>query len=344
MLLPRTLLCLTQAWLVLADTQLVLNQLQTISATTSPLTYTLPSSPNPVSVSVASCSYPRSTPRFFVSNGSVSSPGPDDLGQQDVFEIDISEYSLGNVTVQVTNTAVLAVYNATDMTFEVGVSDQGESSFLPPLYASHSTLSCLQQCWKCACPPSLLSRAVWLLWRSGMRDRQRLAADPLLVFVWSILIMSFSRADTPGSRRSPTFQRQHRKPGAHVLPSNRSPRILCPVVSKLHPASSKHVPAPGTGVSRRVLLVHRCHDIFSIQLLAVHWLCVPRLGEQRWAIPHPIRQQRAVATRFRWLAVAVVRQRPGSEHQLHSICGEGRDPSLTSRIFHHQIWYVCPPA
>ena len=126
MSLQRTLLCLAQAWLVLADTQLVLNQLQTVSATSSPLTYALPSSPNPVSVSVALCSYPRSTPRFFVSNGSVTMPGPNDLGQQDVFELDVSEYSLGNVTVQVTNTGVLAVYNATDMSFEVGVSDEGE--------------------------------------------------------------------------------------------------------------------------------------------------------------------------------------------------------------------------
>ena len=126
MLLPRTLLCLMQAWLVLADTRLALNQLQTISATASPLTYALPSSANPVSVSVALCSYPRSTPRFFVSNGSITTPGPDNLGQQDVFEIDVSEYSLGNVTVQVASTGVLSVYNATGMSFEVGVSDEGE--------------------------------------------------------------------------------------------------------------------------------------------------------------------------------------------------------------------------
>ncbi|KAH9916536.1 stretch-activated cation channel Mid1 [Fomitopsis serialis] len=125
MLLPRTLLCLAQAWLVLADTQLVLNQLQTVSATTSPLTYSLPTSQRPVSVSVALCSYQQSaTPRFFVSNGSVMSPGPDDLGE-DVFELELDGYSLGNLTVQVTSSGVLAVYNATDMSFEVGVSDDG---------------------------------------------------------------------------------------------------------------------------------------------------------------------------------------------------------------------------
>lgn len=142
MLLPRTLLCLVQAWLVLADTRLALNQLQTISASSSPLTYALPSSQNPVSVSVALCSYPRSTPRFFVSNGSVTAPGPDDLGQQGVFEIDVSEYSLGNVTVQVTSTGVLSVYNATGMSFEVGVSDEGEYPRLlvpSPQHPSHST-------------------------------------------------------------------------------------------------------------------------------------------------------------------------------------------------------------
>ncbi|KAH9840768.1 stretch-activated Ca2+-permeable channel component-domain-containing protein [Rhodofomes roseus] len=126
MLLPRTLLCLAQAWLVLADTQLVLNQLQTFSATTSPLTYSLPASSDPVSVSVALCSYQKSTtPRFFVSNGSVTTPGPDDLGEGDVFEIELDDYSLGSVTVQVASAGVLAVYNAADMSFEVGVSDEG---------------------------------------------------------------------------------------------------------------------------------------------------------------------------------------------------------------------------
>ncbi|KZT63560.1 hypothetical protein DAEQUDRAFT_770506 [Daedalea quercina L-15889] len=127
MLLPRTLLCLAQAWLVLADTQLVLNQLQTFSATSSPLMYALPASSNPISVSVALCSYPQSTaPRFFVSNGSVTEPGPDDLGEGDVFEIGLEdEYLLGNITVQVTNSGVLAVYNATNTSFEVGVSDEG---------------------------------------------------------------------------------------------------------------------------------------------------------------------------------------------------------------------------
>ena len=43
-----------------------------------------------------------------------------------MFELDVSEYSLGNVTVQVTNAGVLTVYNATGMSFEVGVSDEGE--------------------------------------------------------------------------------------------------------------------------------------------------------------------------------------------------------------------------
>lgn len=177
MLLPRTLLCLTQAWLVLADTQLVLNQLQAISATTSPLTYALPSSSNPVSVSVALCSYPRSTPRFFVSNGSVSSPGPDDLGQQDVFEIDVSEYSLGNVTVQVANSGVLTVYNATDMSFEVGVSDEGESPCLLPLYPSHSAgQASVLTIADLAMLLSLISAlesgpTPRLPWSPGMRDR-----------------------------------------------------------------------------------------------------------------------------------------------------------------------------
>ncbi|PCH34749.1 hypothetical protein WOLCODRAFT_19550 [Wolfiporia cocos MD-104 SS10] len=126
-MLPQALLLLLQTWIVVADTQqLPLNQLQTFSsATANPATYALPVSPH-LSVSVALCSYKLSnSPRFFVSNKSSFVPGPDDLGKPNVYEIDLGDGGLGSWTGAMNVSGTLAVYNATQVPFEVGVSDDG---------------------------------------------------------------------------------------------------------------------------------------------------------------------------------------------------------------------------
>lgn len=130
MLLPASLFCLLQAWFALADTpptQLSLNSLHAFSAATlNPTMYTLPVSTNPLSISVALCSYATSNPpRFFVANDSTTTPGPNTLGQPNVYEIELNTTALGAWTGDMLNFGVLAIYNATQSPFEVGVSDNG---------------------------------------------------------------------------------------------------------------------------------------------------------------------------------------------------------------------------
>ena len=128
MRLSCTLLCLIHAWLVLAESEtLSLNQLYNFSTTTSnPSTYTLPESIN-LTVTLALCSYDTSDgPRFYLSNDSSVIPSPDNVGQPNVYHIELGDEGIGNWTGIMSSRGLLAVYNATQTPFEVGVSDNGE--------------------------------------------------------------------------------------------------------------------------------------------------------------------------------------------------------------------------
>ncbi|KZT01898.1 uncharacterized protein LAESUDRAFT_662995 [Laetiporus sulphureus 93-53] len=127
MRLTCILLCFIHAWLVLAQSQtLSLNQLYNFSATTSnPSTYTLPESSN-LTITVALCSYDTSNgPRFYLSNDSSVIPSPDNVGQPNIYQIELGDEGIGNWTGIMSSHGLLAVYNATQTPFEVGVSDSG---------------------------------------------------------------------------------------------------------------------------------------------------------------------------------------------------------------------------
>ncbi|KAI0942463.1 hypothetical protein AcW1_003091 [Taiwanofungus camphoratus] len=128
MRLPLTLLCLVQAWLVASQpAQLALNNLRSISGSTlsNPATFSLPVSTSPLSISVALCSAQSSyPPRFFVANDSTTQPGPTELGQPNVFEIPL-ENGLGSWTGRMDVIGILAIFNASQTSLEVGVSNNG---------------------------------------------------------------------------------------------------------------------------------------------------------------------------------------------------------------------------
>ena len=129
-MLSHPLLCLLQATLVAAQArqQLSLNALSAFNPKTlpNPPAFTLPSS-NVLAVSVAVCSgnSQSSLPRFFLTNDtSVGTPGPG--GGANVFEIVLTA-GLGNWTGVASNGGVLAVQNASQFSFEVGVSNSSAS-------------------------------------------------------------------------------------------------------------------------------------------------------------------------------------------------------------------------
>jgi len=128
-MLPETLLCLLNAAIVLAQSrqQLGLNAVSSFNPLTlpNPPSFTLPTS-NELTVSIALCSSNSggSTPRFFVTNSStVDNPGSG--GGTDVFEIAVNG-GHGNWTGVFDSGGTLAVENVGQVSFEVGVSDNGE--------------------------------------------------------------------------------------------------------------------------------------------------------------------------------------------------------------------------
>jgi calcium channel MID1 len=128
-MLPHALLCLLQAVLIAAQTrqQLQLNALSSFTSQSipNPPVFSLPSS-DTLAVSVALCSgdSQSSLPRFFVTNDtSVGVPGSE--GGTNVFEISL-DAGLGNWTGLASKGGVLAVENAGQTSFEVGVSNSGE--------------------------------------------------------------------------------------------------------------------------------------------------------------------------------------------------------------------------
>lgn len=140
MLLPRTLLPFLQIYLSsLASAQssqaerFSLNSLNNFTASSlpSPPTFALPTSDSSdVSISVALCSGSiSSAPQFFVTNDStIFDPGPPDLGQPNVYEIDLSPDGMGNWTGQIRTGGALAVSvdDGSQSSFQIGVSDNGE--------------------------------------------------------------------------------------------------------------------------------------------------------------------------------------------------------------------------
>lgn len=128
-MLPQTLLCLLSAAIVAAQNrqQLSLNAVAPFTPQTlpNPPVFTLPSS-DLLAVSVAVCSGDSQSglPRFFVTNDtSAGTPGPG--GGSNVFEIVLNK-GLGNWTGIGANGGVLAIENAGQISFEVGLSSSGE--------------------------------------------------------------------------------------------------------------------------------------------------------------------------------------------------------------------------
>jgi calcium channel MID1 len=137
-MLPLTLICLLQAQLAFSQSsvQLSLNSLYSSksSSRSVPTLFSLPGSKSNVSVSVALCSATTSAPRFFLSNDtSISQPGPEDVGEDGVFEIALED-GWGEWTGSLTEGGVLAVSNSgsAQTPFEIGVSDDGTYTCLSP--------------------------------------------------------------------------------------------------------------------------------------------------------------------------------------------------------------------
>ena len=133
-MLPLTLLALVQAQLIYAQ-QAPLLQVDTVhnyTGNTLPRSsiFSLPASAT-LSVSVALCADVSSLPRFFLTNDStITQPGPDSSGGANVFEISLED-GYGQWTGMMSDGGYLAVSNAGQTPFEIGVSDQGKSSFDP---------------------------------------------------------------------------------------------------------------------------------------------------------------------------------------------------------------------
>ncbi|KAG7442158.1 uncharacterized protein BT62DRAFT_982557 [Guyanagaster necrorhizus] len=118
---PETLWYLLNVAIVFAQTRKQLS-LNTVSSFNDSSTFTLPEASN-LTVSVALCSS-SSSARFFVTNTSADAdnPGPD--GGTDVYEISLNE-GFGNFAGAFTNGGVLSADDASNVTFEVGVSESG---------------------------------------------------------------------------------------------------------------------------------------------------------------------------------------------------------------------------
>ena len=112
------------------DTPLSLSASNFSTSTSTPLLFSLPSSAQ-LTISVALCAPPSSSaPRVFVSNSSDSQVIPGPSGGLDVFEVTLSGLGLGNLTLDVSDSAgLLAVYGGTTSdNLEIGVSQGGMSN------------------------------------------------------------------------------------------------------------------------------------------------------------------------------------------------------------------------
>lgn len=128
-MLPLALICLLQAQLAVSQSpvQLALNSVYTSPpfSRSGPTLFSFPTSSSNVSVSVALCAAASSAPRFFVSNDSnVQRPSQNDVGDMGVYEITLND-GYGEWTGPFGDGGYLAVSNAGQVPFEIGVSDEG---------------------------------------------------------------------------------------------------------------------------------------------------------------------------------------------------------------------------
>lgn len=132
--LPTSLLSLliAQVSFALAQTQqLAINQSLSLDSKSlpNPPRFNIPSSSTPLYISVALCSSSiPGGPRFFVTNNSaIGDPGPTFTIKDGVYEIQIGDNGIGNVTLEgLSNGGAFGVtLGSGSETFEVGLSDTG---------------------------------------------------------------------------------------------------------------------------------------------------------------------------------------------------------------------------
>ncbi|EKM51296.1 uncharacterized protein PHACADRAFT_151955 [Phanerochaete carnosa HHB-10118-sp] len=131
-MLPLALISLLQAQLAYSQSSvqlsLSLNSLYSsysFAHTTRPTLFSLPTTQN-ASVSVALCSASNSSaPRFFLSNSSsITQPSEDDIGQDGVYEVVVGNQGYGWWTGALSEGGFLAVENAGQTSFQIGVSEE----------------------------------------------------------------------------------------------------------------------------------------------------------------------------------------------------------------------------
>ena len=132
-MLPLALIAILQAQLAYsqssASLSLSLNSLYSSAPTahtTRPTLFTLPTTDN-ASISVALCSAPGSNgPRFFLSNTSiVTQPDANNVDEDGVYEIVLGSEGYGWWQGALSEGGFLAVDNAGQMPFQIGVSGDG---------------------------------------------------------------------------------------------------------------------------------------------------------------------------------------------------------------------------
>ena len=127
-MLPLALLLLIQANVLNAQQVLPLDKLSTFTprSLSNPPIFALPSAHTNLSISVALCASSSSQLQFFVSNDtSITQPGPGDVGNGRVFEIELED-GLGAWSGIVNDGGFLAVSGAVQVPIEIGVSQNGE--------------------------------------------------------------------------------------------------------------------------------------------------------------------------------------------------------------------------
>lgn len=125
-MLPYPLLYLTQAILfplISAQQQITLNSASSFSSSSR---VSIPASTDVLTVSVALCTSGTSTPRFFVTNNTqISVPSAGDVGQSDVFEIEVAD-GIGIWTGFMENGGTLVATDSGRSSYEIGVSTTGD--------------------------------------------------------------------------------------------------------------------------------------------------------------------------------------------------------------------------
>ncbi|KAI0739466.1 stretch-activated Ca2+-permeable channel component-domain-containing protein [Daedaleopsis nitida] len=128
MLLPLPLLAVVQSFLLLAEAQqrLTLETIAALDTSTlpNPPTFSLLPSTDPLFVSAALCANADNPPRFFLSNdSSITQPGPGDVDNSRVFELELGAEGFGSWSGLFTGGGSLAVLKGSStVAFEILVS------------------------------------------------------------------------------------------------------------------------------------------------------------------------------------------------------------------------------